>query len=627
MASSNIVDKDFSSVSYESLEPHSQLDVSDYGRLIPKGRLAENKVLDTTTTLKDSTLLTIADTLLDHIPSPSTFSFLVSFEHFHVISASKAGYNKIYNFRRSKSFFFEVVDEIHGTNEIHLKIYTNDYHMSQTPIRFHFGIYTPCNNSFIQNTFINQRVTCSSPAPCVLSHYRRACSVHHHKITFYSQSELINPDEIRINLDSKDVHARAIYNRWNKQKKKKIISNRLGISYNTRITVNHIDNILKKGRTNIYNKAYDNLTFCPSNKVNVKKQQTARFERQRRRILHNSALTEDASIEDKLIACKRKGFLFLPSKQITKPVMHLRYKKKYQIPLQRYYNFKIPSLQASQDAEIRQEVHIVKYFNSTKHNLSFDPSEKSNEASSSHDLEVISNPIRTISPTLDVNASISTSSKKVQSTIHHELVILPIPEELLPYVPSEPIYKNGKTFAYLTKQEQRTLKPLIVGSKYWIKAVKSIKALAEEKNALEAHIDELKIKWEVQDKEFVTLYEGLFCNLSNHQNTCHDYFAYLSTTPGSSISYMPTSKMSKTYIKKVHYNPRFNQNHLSALEANFDYSDLQLALAKRDRELYYLDFYSKLPQRERKRTVDNYTNLDSFYGLHISKRSRFNNDK
>ncbi|CAB4408026.1 unnamed protein product [Rhizophagus irregularis] len=414
---------------------------------------------------------------------------------------------------------------------------------------------------------------------------------------------------------------------WNKQKKKKIISNRLGISYNTRITVNHIDNILKKGRTNIYNKAYDNLTFCPSNKVNVKKQQTARFERQRRRILHNSALTEDASIEDKLIACKRKGFLFLPSKQITKPVMHLRYKKKYQIPLQRYYNFKIPSLQASQDAEIRQEVHIVKYFNSTKHNLSFDPSEKSNEASSSHDLEVISNPIRTISPTLDVNASISTSSKKVQSTIHHELVILPIPEELLPFVPSEPIYKNGKTFAYLTKQEQRTLKPLIVGSKYWIKAVKSIKALAEEKNALEAHIDELKIKWEVQDKEFVTLYEGLFCNLSNHQNTCHDYFAYLSTTPGSSISYMPTSKMSKTYIKKVHYNPRFNQNHLSALEANFDYSDLQLALAKRDRELYYLDFYSKLPQRERKRTVDNYTNLDSFYGLHISKRSRFNNDK
>ncbi|PKY57432.1 hypothetical protein RhiirA4_478491 [Rhizophagus irregularis] len=75
-ASSSLVDKDFPPVSYKSLEPYSQLDSSDDGRTIPKGRLAENTVSDTTTTPEDSTLSTIADTLLAHIPSPSTFSFL-----------------------------------------------------------------------------------------------------------------------------------------------------------------------------------------------------------------------------------------------------------------------------------------------------------------------------------------------------------------------------------------------------------------------------------------------------------------------------------------------------------------------------------------------------------------------
>jgi hypothetical protein len=48
----------------------------------------------------------------------------------------KAGYNKIYEFRRSKSFFFEIVDHCLDTNEIHLKIHTNDYLMSTTPIRY-----------------------------------------------------------------------------------------------------------------------------------------------------------------------------------------------------------------------------------------------------------------------------------------------------------------------------------------------------------------------------------------------------------------------------------------------------------------------------------------------------------
>ncbi|PKK69758.1 hypothetical protein RhiirC2_866558 [Rhizophagus irregularis] len=64
-------------------------------------------------------------------------SFLISFKKFHVTRIHKAGYNKIYEFRRSKSFFFEIVDHHLDTNQLHLRIHTNDYLMSTTPIKYH----------------------------------------------------------------------------------------------------------------------------------------------------------------------------------------------------------------------------------------------------------------------------------------------------------------------------------------------------------------------------------------------------------------------------------------------------------------------------------------------------------
>ncbi|CAB4424275.1 unnamed protein product [Rhizophagus irregularis] len=63
------------------------------------------------------------------------YSFSTKYEKFHVTPHHRAGYNKIYNFRRSRSFFFELVDLISDTNQIELKIYTNDYHMSSIPIQ------------------------------------------------------------------------------------------------------------------------------------------------------------------------------------------------------------------------------------------------------------------------------------------------------------------------------------------------------------------------------------------------------------------------------------------------------------------------------------------------------------
>ncbi|RGB35824.1 hypothetical protein C1646_784766 [Rhizophagus diaphanus] len=92
---------------------------------------------------KDILLVNIDDLLtakpLANISSHTNkeFSFLISFEKFHVTKPHRTGFNKIYEFRRSRSFFFEIVDQLPDTNEIHLKIYTNDYHMSSTPIRYY----------------------------------------------------------------------------------------------------------------------------------------------------------------------------------------------------------------------------------------------------------------------------------------------------------------------------------------------------------------------------------------------------------------------------------------------------------------------------------------------------------
>ncbi|RGB40668.1 hypothetical protein C1646_798457 [Rhizophagus diaphanus] len=92
----------------------------------------------------------------------NTFSFLISFEKFHVTAASKAGYNKIYECQRQKSFFFEVVDQTSNTNEIHLKIYTNDYSISSSPIKYFSTSKLP-NHRFqiskcLTHFFLHQRV-------------------------------------------------------------------------------------------------------------------------------------------------------------------------------------------------------------------------------------------------------------------------------------------------------------------------------------------------------------------------------------------------------------------------------------------------------------------------------------
>jgi hypothetical protein len=67
---------------------------------------------------------------------PSEKSFLIAAKKFHVTNKDRRGYNTIYEFKCSKSYFFELADPHSITNETTLRLYTNDYLVSNKPIRY-----------------------------------------------------------------------------------------------------------------------------------------------------------------------------------------------------------------------------------------------------------------------------------------------------------------------------------------------------------------------------------------------------------------------------------------------------------------------------------------------------------
>jgi hypothetical protein len=63
-------------------------------------------------------------------------SFLVTTKKFHMTNKDRRGYNTIYKFKRSKSYFFELADLHLITNDTTLLLHTNDYLASNKPIRY-----------------------------------------------------------------------------------------------------------------------------------------------------------------------------------------------------------------------------------------------------------------------------------------------------------------------------------------------------------------------------------------------------------------------------------------------------------------------------------------------------------
>ncbi|CAB4446655.1 unnamed protein product [Rhizophagus irregularis] len=494
-----------------------------------------------------------------------------------------------------------------------------------------------------------------------MSENRHGCIAHHNKIQLRSRNQVKNPDEINISLESKDFHARRLHNRWIHGRTKNNFSKRLGITFNTRYSVNNINNILRKGNTYIYNKIYENFNFGFSKKNNVQRKQRQRFDRKCKHVFRNCDTKDDTLTEDKLLSSKRQGFLFHPLQSYKKCISHLRYKKRYQVPLQKYYNFKLPTLNTkSSDPEVKREVHIAHYFESNRHGSSLDPSYKTE---STLDTPVASTANNTWNQTvsssslLNINAAPFTpktvtqkGKKKRKEPIISDKDFLStlrtfneeqrnrannkregtstsqvknfIPDDLLPFIPDEPIYKDGKVYSLLTKKEKATLKPLTEGSKSWRVAIRSIKDAADRKRELETYKDNLALKWET------TRYAGEFCeeftsDLFYVQNSYYDFFTYKNRV--DHVTPIDETKGKKPIQNNKNIDsPAFARQHLEELESKKEDSDLILALFLRQQSLYNHIPPEFFVPRERKRRAIDSSNFD--YNLHRKKRSRHDID-
>ncbi|RGB33724.1 hypothetical protein C1646_743162 [Rhizophagus diaphanus] len=386
--------------------------------------------------IEPETLLSTKDILLidiDDLPTAEPlanisshtnkeFSFLISFEKFHVTKPHRTGFNKIYEFRRSRSFFFEIVDQLPDTNEIHLKIYTNDYHMSSTPIRycstsrlpncrfqiskclthffssqrvipkqiqdkyfnmirkkllerisfiksrgqnksqcnhmtknffnfsykkyrFYFGIYQAC--SHLTHTFKENNIKsfCTVPSPFITNNGRKACIDHFDKLTLYHHDNMSGNSQHMTEITGKTFHAKRLFNRWKKYKNKKCFSLCQGTTFITQYQENTYNNIAKKGQNCIYKKLYSNLNHNYSTNPSTRRQQEKRFERNCRRVCNNAGIDfATASREELHLASLHKSFLMIKSDQLQKPLIHLKYRKKFAFPFPEDYDFPILTL-------------------------------------------------------------------------------------------------------------------------------------------------------------------------------------------------------------------------------------------------------------------------------------------
>ncbi|CAB5201793.1 unnamed protein product [Rhizophagus irregularis] len=151
-----------------------------------------------------------------------------------------------------------------------------------------------------------------------MSFHHHACITHHKKLILYFTSKDNKIPDVSNCKTFKDFHATHIYNRWAKKKTP------------------------KKGLDFIYGKVYRNFRRTPSSSTKVRKRQEARFDASIRHTFHNANLQIDAPMDDKLRAAQHHMLLFQENQQFSKPIKHLRYKKKFIIPKQDDYTFLLP---------------------------------------------------------------------------------------------------------------------------------------------------------------------------------------------------------------------------------------------------------------------------------------------
>ncbi|GET58710.1 hypothetical protein GLOIN_2v1792427 [Rhizophagus irregularis DAOM 181602=DAOM 197198] len=205
---------------------------------------------------------------------------------------------------------------------------------------------------------------------------------------------------------------------------------------------------MKKGR-------FFNFNLQNSDNPNVRKRQQARFERKCRQVFHKSDLTADASLEDKLLASKRKGFLFQQSQNFRKPII-LNIRRNFRFHYSVTILFSYRSLNPQHYPKCNEKYYyIAKYFDSNVHGSIFDPSYEINHRS------------RTTLLNLQRTTIIQHLSSILQLLLLIPLVLLHLillrkmkDKKNLQPLKVEPMYKDGKLHSSLSHNEKKTLRPL-----------------------------------------------------------------------------------------------------------------------------------------------------------------------
>ncbi|RGB26433.1 hypothetical protein C1646_770435 [Rhizophagus diaphanus] len=231
-----------------------------------------------------------------------------------------------------------------------------------------------------------------------MTNERKVCIDHSVKLTLYHNDSTSGNAQNATEVAGKIIHAKKLFNRWNKQKTKKCFSLRQGMTFNTHYQANSYNNI-------------------------------KRFNRNYKRVYNNAGIDFTSASRDELIlASRHKTFLMTQSDWILKPLMHLKYTKKFTYPLQEDYDFSIPYLKTSN---------------------------------------------------IPVSTNEQISDKTPALTFTKPIDLSKVPIDLIPYIPDHhPIYK-GDIHNQLTDKQKRHLKPLQVGSKAWKDHIRQLKSKKE----------------------------------------------------------------------------------------------------------------------------------------------------
>ncbi|GBC32698.2 hypothetical protein RIR_jg12093.t1 [Rhizophagus irregularis DAOM 181602=DAOM 197198] len=225
-----------------------------------------------------------------------------------------------------KSFFFEVVDQIPDTNEIHLKIMssTTRYYSTSQVLNYKFQISKSLTHFFSAQRVIPRRIQqkyFNLIRKKITGAY--ACGIHlsqAFKEIVISKAPKVKKDTTVDFTNDKSAHANLLFCRWQYGRTKEVFSNRLGISYSSETyhAARDATSILHLGNKHMYRKTLSNFRVTTSTNLCTKKKQEKRFERSCRRVFNRTKSQPgiDHSPSDRLAIAKRYHLLFLPSQSL-----------------------------------------------------------------------------------------------------------------------------------------------------------------------------------------------------------------------------------------------------------------------------------------------------------------------